>query len=160
ERGEKQKAATYLRRMAEGSTSKAERAELYEQLGDRYLELGEQPQALAAYGEALAARGAPGEEQVSLLEKTLQLQRALGDGEGAARTSALLIDLCKDPRERAERRRDAALLMAERGNAREAAALLEQALAEDPQDETLLATLCELGDNLPDQKQLDRRLSD
>src|SRR5262249_28007008 len=143
--GEKQKAATYLRRLAETAADKGERAQLYEQLGDRYLELGEQAQALAAYEEALAGRGAPSEGQVGLLEKTLQLQRALGDGDKAARTSALLIDLVKDPRERAERRRDAAMLLAERGDAREAAALLEQALAEDPQDETTLLALCELG---------------
>ena len=39
--------------------------------------------------------------------------------------------------------------MAERGDVREAAELLEQALVEDPQDEAALVALCELGDKLP-----------
>src|SRR5262249_51604463 len=75
------------------------------------------------------------------------------------RTSALLIDLVKDPKERAARRRDAALLIAERGNPKEAAALLEQALAENEADEDALATLCELGDKLTDKKGFKARLA-
>jgi tetratricopeptide (TPR) repeat protein len=160
ERGEREKAATYLRRLAESAADRAERAQLYEQLGDRYVEIGDPAQALTAYEEALKAAGTPGEEHVGLLEKTLELQRTRGDGEGAARTSALLIDLVKDPHERAERRRDVALLMAERGDARQAATLLEQALAEDPHDETLLLTLCELGDRVPDAPALEARLAE
>ena len=64
-------------------------------------------------------------------------------------TSALLIDLVSDPTERSERRREAALLMAERGDVRDAAALLERALGDDPQDEAALVALCDLADRLP-----------
>jgi tetratricopeptide (TPR) repeat protein len=159
ERGERQKAATYLRRMAETTTDLAERARLWEQLGDLALESDDEAQALKAYEEALKAEGPPREEHVSLLEKALELQRKRGDGEAAARTSALLIDLVKDPKERAARRRDAALLMAERGNPKEAAALLDQALAEDPNDEDALFALCELGDKAVDKKALKARLA-
>jgi len=159
ERGERAKAATYLRRMAETTTDLAERARLCEQLGDLALEVGDDGAALKSYEDALRAEGTPGEEHVSLLEKTLELQRKRGDGEAAARTSALLIDLVKDPKERAARRRDAAVLMAERGNPKEAAAMLEQALAEDPLDEDALFTLCELGDALGDKKGLKARLA-
>ncbi|HVU52805.1 MAG TPA: tetratricopeptide repeat protein, partial [Polyangia bacterium] len=159
ERGERQKAATYLRRMAETTTDLAERARLWEQLGDLAAEAGDDAQALRAYEEALRAEGAPREEHVSLLEKTLELQRKRGDGEAAARTSALLIDLVKDPKERAARRRDAAVLIAARGNPKEAAALLEQALAEDPHDEDALVALCELGDKAVDKKALKARLA-
>ena len=149
ERGEKQKAVTYLRRMAEDSSDRSERAQIYEQLGDLCLELEDQSYALLAFGEAMKAHGAPGEDQVPLLEKVLRLQRSKGAAEDAARTSALLVDLVKDPKERSERRRESALLMAERGAVREAAALLEQSLAEDPQDEAALTALCDLADRLP-----------
>ena len=149
ERGEKEKAASYLRRIAEESSDRAERAQTFEQLGDQYVELDDEEQALWAYGEARRASGAPSEEQVALLEKTLKLQRARGESENAAQTSALLIDLVKDPKERAERRRDAAVLLAEQGEVREAAALLDQSLGEDPNDEGALAALCDLANRLP-----------
>ncbi len=93
------------------------------------------------------------------LEKTLKLQRSRGDVEGAAQTSAVLIDLVKDPHERAERRRDAAVLLAEQGNVAEAAALLDQSLGENPHDEGALAALCELADRLPRGFDLDARLA-
>ena len=149
ERGEKQKAVTYLRRLAEDASDRAERAQVYEQLGDLCLELEDESYALLAFGEAMKAHGAPTEEQVPLLEKILRLQRSKGAGEDASRTSALLVDLVKDPKERADRRRESALMMSERGAVREAAALLEQSLAEDPQDEAALTALCELADRLP-----------
>ena len=149
ERGEKEKAAIYLRRIAEDATDRMERAQMFERLGDLCLELDDEKQALAAYGEAVKAYNVPGEEQVSLLEKVLKLQRSTGATEAAAQTSALLIELVKDPKERAERRREAALLMAERGDVRGAADLLEQALMEDPQDEASLLALCGFADRLP-----------
>ena len=149
ERGEKEKAAIYLRRIAEDSSDRMERAQMFERLGDLCVELNDEPQALAAYDEAVKAYNVPGEEQVSLLEKVLKLQRSTGATEAAAQTSALLVDLVKDPKERGERRRETALLMAERGDVREAAALLEQALVEDPQDEAALVALCGLADRLP-----------
>jgi lipopolysaccharide biosynthesis regulator YciM len=159
ERGEKQKAGTYLRRIAEAATDRAERAQMFERLGDLFLELEDGTQALAAYGEALRAEGTPSEDKVPLVEKMLKLRRDAGDSEGAARLSAMLIDLVKDPRERAGRRRDAALLMAERGEVREAAVLLEQALSEDPQDEAALVALCDLADRLPPGFALAERLA-
>ncbi|HVV49665.1 MAG TPA: tetratricopeptide repeat protein, partial [Polyangia bacterium] len=149
ERGEREKAASYLRRLSDESSDRSERAQTLEQLGDLYVELDDEEQALKAYADAHKASAAPSEEQVGLLEKTLKLQRARGDSEGAAETSALLIDLVKDPKERAERRRDAALLLAERGEIKEAAGLLDQALGEDPRDEAALSALCDLGDQLP-----------
>jgi tetratricopeptide (TPR) repeat protein len=159
EGGEKQKAAIYLRRIAEDSNDRMERAQVFERLGDLLLELDDERQALAAYGDAVKAYNVPGEEQVSLLEKVLKLQRSTGASEAAAQTSALLVELVKDPKERAERRREAALMMAERGSAREAAELLEQALVEDPQDEATLIALCSLGDKLPKNFGLSEKLS-
>jgi tetratricopeptide (TPR) repeat protein len=159
ERGERDKAVSYLRRLAEESADRAERAQTFEQLGDQYLELDDEAQALWAFAEARRAAGPPSEEQVSLLEKTLKLQRARGESENAAQTSALLIDLVKDPKERAERRRDAAVLLAEQGEIREAAALLEQSLGEDPNDEGALAALCDLADRLPAEFGLEERLA-
>jgi tetratricopeptide (TPR) repeat protein len=149
ERGEKEKASIYLRRIAEDSSDRAERAQMFERLGDLCLELDDEKQALAAYGEAVKAYNVPGEEQVSLLEKVLKLQRSTGANEAAAQTSALLVELVKDPKERAERRRESAMLLAERGDVRGAAELLEQTLVEDPEDEAALVALCGLGDKLP-----------
>jgi golgin subfamily B member 1 len=159
ERSEREKAASYLRRLADESSDRAERAQTLEQLGDLYVELDDEAQALKAYGDAHKASPAPSEEQVGLLEKTLKLQRARGESEEAAHTSALLIDLVKDPKERAERRRDAALLLAEQGEVKEAAALLDQALDEDPHDEAALSALCDLADQLPPSFGLGERLA-
>jgi tetratricopeptide (TPR) repeat protein len=149
ERGEKQKATSYLRRLADEATDRNERASTLERLGDEYVELDDAGQALAAYADAARAQGQAGPEQVPLLEKMLKLQRAAGDTDAAARTSAQLIDLVSDPKLRSERRREAALLMAEQGQVREAAAMLERALADDPQDEAALVALCDLADRLP-----------
>jgi len=148
ERGEREKASSYLRRLADESSDRAERAQTLEQLGDLYVELDDEVQALKAYSDAHKASVAPPEEQVALLEKTLKLQRTSGDSDAAAETSALLIDLVKDPKERAERRRDAALILAEHGEVKEAAALLDKALEENPHDEAALSALCDLGDQL------------
>ena len=150
ERGEKRKAASYLRRIAEESTDRNERSQTFERLGDELIELDDRGEALVAFGEALRAHGQePTAEQVPLLEKMLKLQRDAADTDAAAQTSAMLIDLVSDPAERSERRREAALLMAERGDVRDAAALLERALADDPQDEAALVALCDLADRLP-----------
>jgi tetratricopeptide (TPR) repeat protein len=149
ERGEREKGSSYLRRLADESSDRAERAQTLEQLGDLYVELDDESQALKAYSDAHKTSTAPSEEQVALLEKTLKLQRSGGDSDGAAQTSALLIDLVKDPTERAERRRDAALLLAEQGEVKEASALLDQALIENPHDEAALSALCDLADQLP-----------
>ena len=83
ERGEKEKAAIYLRRIAEDSSDRMERAQMFERLGDLCVELNDEPQALAAYDEAVKAYNVPGEEQVSLLEKVLKLQRSTGATEAA-----------------------------------------------------------------------------
>jgi tetratricopeptide (TPR) repeat protein len=159
ERGEREKAASYLRRLTEESSDRAERAQTLEQLGDLYLEVDDEEQALWAYHEARKTSVSPSEEQVGLLEKTLKLQRSRGDVEGAAQTSAQLIDLVKDPQERSERRRDAAVLLAEQGNVGEAAALLDQSLGENPHDEGALAALCDLAERLPRTFDLDARLA-
>ena len=47
ERGEKEKAAIYLRRIAEDSSDRMERAQMFERLGDLCVELNDEPQALA-----------------------------------------------------------------------------------------------------------------
>ena len=79
ERGEKPQAAIYLRRMAEASSDRAQRADLLEQVGDRYFELGDSTQALAAYEEALKIVGTP----------TGEPRAAAGEGaEAAARGRA------------------------------------------------------------------------
>jgi tetratricopeptide (TPR) repeat protein len=158
ERGEKPQAAIYLRRMAEASSDRGERAALLEQVGDRYLELGDATQALSAYDEALKVIAPPSEAHVPLLEKTLKLQREAGHDELATRTSTLLIDLVKDPKERAVRRREAALLLGKRGDSAEAARLLQQVLEERPEDEEALAGLCDVWTALGKEADLEKLL--
>jgi tetratricopeptide (TPR) repeat protein len=159
ERGEKPQAAIYLRRMAEASSDRAERAELLEQVGDRYVELGDSTQALSAYEEALKVATPPSEAQVALLEKMLKLQRDGGHDELAARTSSMLIDLVNDPKERAVRRREAAQLLAKRGDTAEAGKLLQQALDDRPEDEETLAELCDIWGRLSKQGELEKLLA-
>ena len=82
ERGEKQKAASYLRRIAEAATDRGERSQTYERLGDLLVDLDEHTQALAAYGEALRAEGAPSDDKIPLIEKTVKVHREAGDADG------------------------------------------------------------------------------
>jgi tetratricopeptide (TPR) repeat protein len=159
ERGEKAQAASYLRRLAESSSDRVERAQLFEQLGDRFLDLGDGTQALAAYDEAMKVIGTPSEAHVGLLEKILKLERDAGHDEVAARTAALLIDLVKDPKERAVRRREAAQLLAKRGDGDEAAKLLLQALQDRPDDEESIAILCEVWAGLGKHADMERLLA-
>ena len=143
ERGEKREAATYLRRMAEASGDRAERAALFEQLGDLHSDLGDPAQARTCYEWALGMFEKPTDAQIPLLEKTQTVQKSEGDLDAAARTADMLIALVQNPKERAERRRQAAALLAERGEASRAAALLKQALVDNPEDESAIAGLCE-----------------
>jgi tetratricopeptide (TPR) repeat protein len=159
ERGEKHQSATYLRRLADDASDTGERASLYQELGDRLTDVGADAQALAAYNEALKLAGSPGEGEVALMEKALKLQRATGDKEGAAHTSTLLISLVKHPDERAQRRRDAALMMMESGDEAGAADLVLAGLEENPQDEKALATLCEVWGHLGKDGPLAKRLA-
>jgi tetratricopeptide (TPR) repeat protein len=159
ERGEKRQAATYLRRLAEASSDRGERARLYQQLGDRLLDLDDAAQALSAYEDALKLVGTPTADDVPLLEKALKLQRAAGHADVATRTAALLIDLVKDPKERAVRRREAAAALVEQGETTEAAKLLQQALEDRPNDEEALAILCELLGRLGRQAESEKLLA-
>jgi tetratricopeptide (TPR) repeat protein len=141
ERGEKREAAQHLKRLAEGAGERLERAKLFEELGDVHVSLEEKEDARRAYEAAVALLDEAREAQVSLLQKTLDVQRATGAVAEAAATANRLIDLVEDPGERASRRRDAALLLLERGAADRAAAYLEQAHAESPTDEAVLASM-------------------
>lgn len=141
ERGEKREAAQHLKRLAEGAGERIERATLFEQLGDLHVSLEEKAEARRAYEAAVALRDEAGEARVSLLQKALEVQRETGAVAEAAETANRLIDLVEDPTERASRRRDAALLLLERDAADRAAAYLEQAHAESPGDEAVLASM-------------------
>ncbi|HVR64296.1 MAG TPA: tetratricopeptide repeat protein [Polyangia bacterium] len=161
ERGESHQSASYLRRLADATKDPVERAALLEQLGDRYADVSENGPALAAYRQALELVGEVTDAQVPLLEKALKLERATGDIEGAARTSATLLAMVKDPHERAARRREAALLIFQRGDAASAAtaaALIEQALDENPTDEAALAIVSDVLAKLERPADLVRRL--
>ena len=159
ERGEPHQAATFLRRLVDATKDPADRAALLEQLGDRYGDLAENSQALAAYGQAIALVTELTAAQVPLLEKALKLQRATGDIDGATRSSTQLLALVKDPEERSARRREAALMMFERGDAAGAAALIEQTLEESPVDERALAMLCDVSGQLGRKPELEQRLA-
>jgi tetratricopeptide (TPR) repeat protein len=142
ERGEKGTAAQHLRRLADGSGDRAERATLLEQLGDILHAVDDLEGARTAYEEALGFIGTPGETHIPLLEKTLGLQRlAGGSAKRAAATAEALIALVTDPKQRAARRREAALLLEEQSEFGRAGEFLEQALSESPGDEAVLASL-------------------
>jgi tetratricopeptide (TPR) repeat protein len=141
ERGEQIQAALYLRRLAEGSGERAERARLFEQLGDVLQKGGDSEGSLRAYEDAVGLLDPPTESDIPLLDKTLTLQRAAGSAKAAAATTQRLLTLLQDPRERAARRREAAVLLEAHGEYGQAGELLEQALAENSKDEAVLAAV-------------------
>jgi golgin subfamily B member 1 len=139
ERGQQAVAAQYLRRLAEGSGDRGERARLFEQLGDVLHSLLDDEGARRAYNEALAQVETPTVEQIPLYDKALAVQRRTGAVKEAAQSLEQLIALSSDPQERAARRREAAVLMEEQGEFGRAGELLEAALGESPKDENVLA---------------------
>jgi tetratricopeptide (TPR) repeat protein len=160
ERGDKDAARGYLERLVEATTEKEARLALLEQLGDLHADAGDPTAARKAYQSAVALFERPTEALVSVLEKALALQRQADDVEEAARTSSLLIELVQDPKERANRRREAATLIAARGEGNEALELLEAAYADNPQDDAVLANLCDLLVRQGKSKQVGKRLTD
>jgi tetratricopeptide (TPR) repeat protein len=143
ERGDKLEAARSLRLVAESCGDPAEQRRLYEQIGDLHLALGNMAAAREAYEEAVARIEADTLEQVPLLEKTLAAQRAEGSPRTAIDTARRIADIVVEPKERAARRCEIAAFEIEQGNFDRAADLLEQALSDDPSDESALWSLCE-----------------
>ena len=143
ERGDKLEAARSLRLVAESCGDPAEQRRLYEQIGDLHLALGNMAAAREAYEEAVARIEADTLEQVPLLEKTLAAQRAEGSPRTAIETARRIADIVVEPKERAVRRCEIAAFEMEQGNFDRAADLLEQAIVDDPSDETALWNLCE-----------------
>lgn len=141
DRGEREQAASYLRRLAEVSTDSIERAGVLEQLGDVSVALGDAAAGRVAYEAAIESLPALGEPHLSLLSKTLNLQRAAGATAAAADTLARLIALENDPVERGELRREAAIELLEHGETSKAAELLVLAVQDNPQDEVALGKL-------------------
>ena len=143
ERGDKLEAARSLRLVAESCGDPAEQCGLYEQIGDLQLALGNTGAARQAYEEAVARLEADSSDRVALLEKALAAQRADGAPRAAIETARRIADIVVEPKERAARRREIAGFEMEQGNFDRAADLLEQAIADDPTDETALWNLSE-----------------
>ena len=95
-----------------------------------------------------------------MLEKVLELQRESGDIEAAADTPNAIIELVQDPKERARRRREAANLIVSRGGGEEALGLLEAAFSDNPEDDAILASICDVLVSQGKHKQAGKRLSD
>ncbi len=160
ERGEKGTAQTYLERLVEATGDRETRGALLEQLGDLYRDAGDVLRAREAYETATRLFDHPTESQIPVLEKALALQRDANDVEAASRTSNLLIQLVQDPKERALRRREAAMLIAARGEGDEALELLEAAFGDNPQDDSVLGSLCDLLARQGKQKQIAKVLGE
>lgn len=142
ERGDTREAAQYLSRVAAATTERAERAQLYEKLGDLYDGLDETEEARNAYQAAVDSLERAEEKHIALLGKTLALQRAVGAVREASETALRITELVSDAKERATRRRDVAALLAEQGDFARAAEILEKAIGDNPEDEDVLALLC------------------
>lgn len=160
ERGDRDTARAYLERLIEGTGDRESRAAVFESLGDLYRQEGEKARARDAYQSAIRLFEHPTEGQIPVLEKALELQRESGDVEAAAHTANTLIHLVQDPKERARRRREAASLIVARGGGEEALELLEAAAADNPEDDAILATLCDLLVSQGKQRQAAKRLAD
>jgi len=160
ERGDRETARAYLERLVDGTGDREARAAVFESLGDLYRQAGEQARARDAYQSAIRLFDHLTEGQIPVLEKALELQRESGDVEAAAHTANTLIQLVQDPKERARRRREAASLIVARGGGDEALELLEAAAADNPEDDAILATLCDLLVSQGKQRQAAKRLSE
>ncbi len=160
ERGDKATARAYFERLVEGTADRESRVAVFESLGDLYRDAGEVPRAREAYESAIHLFERPTAVLVGVLEKALVLQRESGDVEAAARTANSLIELVQDPKERARRRREAATLIVARGGGDEALELLEAAAADNPEDDGILASLCDILISQGKRKLAAKRLAD
>jgi tetratricopeptide (TPR) repeat protein len=140
EAGDVQKGLDLLELQAQATRDPEERALRFERVADAILsELNDTARASTNYDQAAAAAGDRG--STTLLEKTLNLQRAGGRTEAAAATAARLLDRDGTPTERAKRLREAAALDAALGRTAEARERLQKALELDPLDHETLAGL-------------------
>ncbi len=140
EDGDVGKGLELLELLAQATREPEDRALRFERVADAILsELNDTARASAAYDQAAAAAG--DKASVTLLEKTLNLQRAGGKIEAAAKTAALLLDRDGPAPERAKRLREAAALDAALGRKVEARDRLQKALELDPLDHETLAGL-------------------
>jgi golgin subfamily B member 1 len=143
ERGDKLEAARSLRLVAESNGDPVEQCGLYDQIGDLYLALGDTSAAREAYEAAVARLSSDEAAHIPLLEKALAAQRADGGLREAIETARRIADVVDEPKDRAARRREIAGFEMEQGNFERAADLLEQAIIDDPSDETALWNLSE-----------------
>ena len=129
-----------LELQAQATREPDDRALRFERVADAILsELNDTARASAAYDQAATAAG--DKASVTLLEKTLNLQRAGGKIEAAAKTAALLLERDAPAPEKAKRLREAAALDAALGRKGEARERLQKALELDPLDHETLAGL-------------------
>ena len=129
-----------LELQAQATREPDDRALRFERVADAILsELNDTARASAAYNQATTAAG--DKASVTLLEKTLNLQRAGGRIEAAAATAAKLLERDATPPERAKRLREAAALDAALGRKDEARERLQKALELDPLEHETLAGL-------------------
>ena len=160
ERGDKPAARAYLEKLVEGEGDREVRVGVLEQLGDLYLEANEPSRARATYESAPRLFERPTEILVNVLEKALRMQREANDFEAATHSVNLLIELVQDPKERAQRRREAAMMIAARGEGDEALELLEAAFADNAEDDSILSSLCDLLARQGKHKQVAKRLAE
>jgi tetratricopeptide (TPR) repeat protein len=143
ERGDKLEATHSLRRVADCSTSQSERIQIFEQIGDLQLDLEDRAGARASFSEAASMLEKHSEAHIPLLEKLLGLERADGDIRQAIQTARRITECIAEPKERAARRREVAILQLEQGEPLAAAETLEKVLEDEPSDEVALHQLCD-----------------
>src|SRR6185436_7955375 len=97
---------------------------------------------------------------VNVMEKVLRMQREGGEVEAAAHTANALIELVQDPKERARRRHEAASLVVGKGGGDESLELLEAAFADNPEDDSILANICDVLTAQGKGKQAGKRLAE
>lgn len=143
ERGDKLEATHSLRRVAECSASQSERIQIFEQIGDLHLDLENPAAARTSYSEAASLLEQNSEAHIPLLEKLLGLERADGDIRQAIQTARRIAECIAEPKVRAARRREVAVLQLEQGEPLAAAETLEKVLEDEPSDEVALHQLCD-----------------
>lgn len=155
ERGATADAARYLRAQADATSDPAARVQLLDSLGDLYLDkLEDDGAALGCFREALEAANPVESKHRSILEKLFPLCRSLGEDAEAARVIRLILAFTSEPEEILPREIQAADAFLALGDAAQAQAHLQNALALDSANEQATVALVDLYDQTEQFKEL------
>ncbi len=145
DRGALDDAATYLQAQAEATADPETKVQLWDSLGDLYLEeLEDDGGALTCYTEALEAAEPIEKNHLPILEKAFPLCRTIGDDEQAARIISFILAFTEDPELKSPRHVQAADAFVALGEMDKAEEHLVEAMRLDSYNEPAVTMLVDI----------------